>query len=138
MRVEVWHMVVTENPLACLAGGKANVCEAGHDLHATAAVDVDLSERTVPDYPLIPGRLGRAFRLTVYEAPSYQGTLGYCTGDDEFSRSILVNNCWEGFETRAVLELFAMPGAGCVLDFGSHVGWYSILAGLWGRTALAV
>lgn len=116
-------------------------CQLGHEEHQKVLIHVEAHGRTrVPDYPVIRDDLGRSFRMNVYNAPLYRHHREYCTGKDELSYSLQVNGVWEGFETVVVLDILnrGEPGYGDgVLDFGGHLGWYSILAGLYGYPVLA-
>lgn len=95
-------------------------CQAGHDKHATL---------------LIPTRLGN---LWIYDAAQYMGFNGYCTGQDDISRTIQNTGVWEPEETALVEELLAEEEGGFVMDIGAHIGWYSILAARMGYDVLAV
>lgn len=105
-----------------LAGGKYDACEAGHGEHLTLPVEVRAG--------------GAALHLDVFDWRTYEGTVGYCSGDDEVSRSIEVNGLWEPIETDLVAGL--VDSGDVVVDFGCHVGWFSCLAAREGASVLAV
>lgn len=111
-----------------LLDGKT-IC-ATHPHHETVVVPINLAGQPIPsDYPAIPPRLARRFDFEIFNAALYRGTNGYCTGDDELSRGVGENRIWEGYETLAVLDLLSTANDGdWALDFGSQLGWYSVLA----------
>ena len=121
---------------SAIEGLKANAqareqrCDAGHVSHEQRTVTVTLSgPSAVREYPAIPAHLARYFDLDIYDAKRYMGFKGYCTGQDEMSLSIIENGIWEGFETRLVMEILAREDRdSLVLDFGAHIGWYTLLA----------
>lgn len=78
-----------------------NVCQFGHPTHETHL----------------------AGGMTVYDWSAYQGLAGYCSGQDDVSRTIDLYGFWEAEETAKVLSV-VRPGD-LVLDFGAHIGWYS-------------
>lgn len=106
----------------------ASGCQARHVHHDTVRLEIKMGGPSrVPDYPAVPERFAQTFPFEVYDSPKYNGFNAYCPGQDETSRSFLAHGIWEGFETLLALDI--MSGAkGSVLDFGAHIGWYSILA----------
>lgn len=106
----------------------ASGCQAGHVHHATVRVNVHLRGQPRPyDYPPIPERLAQSFPFEVYDVPKYDNFRGYCPGQDETSRALVTNGTWEGFETLLALDILS-NATGVVLDFGAHIGWFSVLA----------
>ena len=106
-----------------LSGGRIEQCDAGHAKHQTVTVDT------------VQGP------MRVFAADRYQDIHGYCTGDDQVSRSLAASGVWEphiyaGLATLGVLD-DAQLGEH-VIDFGSHVGWYTRLAVNAGFTVVAV
>lgn len=98
------------------AATKMNLCEAGHKGH----------ERTIVSTVIYDGL---ELLMQVYDAEVYRDTRGYCTGDDDVSRTIISNGMWEPDETRLFMQILNQDDkAGLVLDFGAHVGWFSIIA----------
>lgn len=86
-----------------------NVCEAGHKRHQS------VQTRTIQG----------AFRVWNWEL--YRGQAGkYCTGQDDVSQTLLRLGVWEKDETEAIAARLA-PGD-VFLDFGAHIGWFSVLA----------
>ena len=85
-----------------------NVCEAGHRKH----IRTQTSTAQGPFW--------------VWDWDTYSGYRGYCTGQDDVSRTLLLYGKWEeqeGDRMRAILR----PGD-VFLDFGAHIGWFSIMA----------
>lgn len=98
-------------------------CDAGHDSHQTRVVDVRAPYFSGP--------------MTVFDAGIYSDTFGYCPGDDDVSRTLMLYGIWEPIETRMFTDaLYRNPGL--VIDFGSQIGWYSMLATATGHDAFAV
>jgi len=115
-------------------------CLEGHKNHDTLAIDLFLSGEHygIQDVPPIPKRLETKIKLEVFEWKQYRNSPRYCPADDEFSRSIFRNGVWEGFETSLFLDILDQGNRdNVVLDFGSQLGWYSILAGLKGYDVVA-
>lgn len=108
-----------------------------HDVHDRVCVDILLNSKPkLPDLPYFPDEL--KFKLNVYDWRKYEGTVGYCTGDDAVSLSVFTQGIWEGSETRLILQLLREGDKGNkVLDFGAHVGWYSVIAGVEGYDVIA-
>lgn len=106
------------------AGGPENKCST-HGSHDSRLVTVVPSSHPVWDYPRCLTSLDQMF---VFDAPQYFNTPGYCSGDDEVSRSIIANGVWEGYETALIHALTASGGS--LVDIGSHIGWFSLVAAL--------
>lgn len=88
-------------------------CEAGHTRH---------NRKIVPVHA--PGFLGP---MTIFNAAKYRDTYGFCPGDDDVSRTLAMYGIWEPIETGVVVEALNRS-EGIVIDFGSQIGWYSMLA----------
>ena len=113
-------------------------CEAGHSIHERITVPVDLCPgvRPIPDGPAVPHPV--RFDFCVFDAAVYEGTDAYCTGDDELSRSMVEQGCWEPWQTALAVDILAGGPPGTVIDLGSHVGWYSMLALAFGHRVFAL
>lgn len=108
----------------------------GH-IVAEAVMDLDGACEAVPDYPVIPPHLCLPPRpFFVFNAAKYCEP-GYCTGDDEVSRALLLQSRWEGFETSVALDILSHTPPAWMLDIGSHVGWYSTIAARLGHSVIA-
>lgn len=124
-----------------LGGGQENRCQAGHGSHDSRVVNVVLDgETAVPDLPAIPSEHRRTFQMAIWDWERYQNYAGlYCTGQDEVSKAIDHQGIWEGYETRLAVELLdSGPPEAAVIDFGAHVGWFTLLAVASFRPVLAV
>lgn len=94
-----------------------NICEAGHDKHDSHLVNTN-----------------QGYKMYVFNAGKYKDTEGYCTGDDDVSRTIEKTRGWEPAETAVLKNILENEPVGNVLDFGTHVGWYSLMAAKLGHT----
>jgi hypothetical protein len=104
-------------------GGQEDHCAFGHEDH----------ERRY--CPTLRWGDWEAFRWEKYDT----GKPGWCNGKDELSKSLDLNGIWELPGTTIVERWLAAGDPNeVVLDFGSHIGWYSVLAATWGYEALAV
>ena len=116
-------------------------CHNGHNNHVTKQVAVKLNgeHKGIHDVPPIPEHLATNLKLNIYDWKQYFETVDgnethpmyetYCPGQDIISYSIDKQGVWEAYETLLVLDVLKNGDAkDLVLDFGSHVGWYSILA----------
>lgn len=98
------------------AGGPIDTCQHG--------------EHDTVDAPLVP------FPFTCFPAETYRDTEGWCAGDDDVSRTLLLYGQWEREATALVLPV--LDGGGLVLDVGCHIGWYAIQAARAGHATLCV
>jgi hypothetical protein len=56
----------------------------------------------------------------------------YDHGGDSVSDALINQGVWEAQESTVVVDILkSVPGL--VLDFGAHIGWYAVLAGLFGN-----
>ena len=77
--------------------------------------------------------------MFIYDANKYHRLPDHgatCTADDAVSRTI-TNGVYEPHETLTFTNILAKNPQGLVLDFGSHVGWYSMIAALAGHKVIA-
>ena len=123
-----------------LAGGHEDRCEAGHGRqHYRTLQKVTLGARVLPDCPAAPQTL--SWMMHTFAADEYRGIVGYCPADDEVSRGIAANGVWEPWESALVVAILAdveVPSSAVFVDFGAHVGWYTLLAAVMGYQVLAV
>lgn len=61
-----------------------------------------------------------------WETATYMGQSLYCTGQDDVSRTLELYGVWERDETAQIASRL-QPGD-VFLDFGAHVGWFTLLA----------
>lgn len=93
----------------------------------------------LPDVAGFAERYQRTFDLDVFAhdpqaAPAYGE---YDPGLDSVTDSLVLQGVWEAQESTAAVDILART-EGIVLDFGAHVGWYSVLAGLAGHQVVAI
>jgi len=77
--------------------------------------------------------------MFIYEASKYHRLPDHgltCTADDAVSRT-MTTGCYEVWETIQALNILAQNPTGLVLDFGSHIGWYSMIAAKAGHEVIA-
>lgn len=111
----------------------------GHSTHDLLDITVELQGRPeVHEFPAIPDRLARTFRMRVYDYAQYRGFAGYCTGQDIVSEGLHLSGCWEGFDTLLTLAVLDDAEPGLVVDVGAHIGWYTLLATSCGHRVLAI
>lgn len=97
-------------------------CELGHETHATIQV------------PTVQGP------FTVFNTALYMDRPGwYCPGQDTVSQNIGIHGVWEPTDSAVIGKILAEGDRSrLVIDFGSHVGWYSIMAAELGYDVLAI
>lgn len=98
-------------------------CDAGHFGHARRLTQID-NGTAIHD-------------MMTFAADEYADTNGYCMGDDDVSRTLALYGRWEPAETEIFRQAIAATD-GVVIDFGSQIGWYTLLALASGREVLAV
>jgi len=97
-----------------------NICEAGHKKHNRLTVPTDIGD------------------MVIYDSKKYMGFKGYCTGQDDISKTIEMYGRWEVEETAVVREVLeAGDRHNLFVDIGSHIGWFSRLAQEYGYAAIA-
>lgn len=103
-------------------------CSIGHQSHARTLVTKNIGGMDVT-YQVYDWR---EYFITVdgNETVSEHGK--YCTGQDIISYCIDKQDVWEAEETAVMLDILSEKQGGIMLDFGSHIGYYSILAALKG------
>lgn len=102
-----------------------NKCQAGHKKHKTKVV---------------PTRIGPMY---VYDTDSYPNEIeGYCNGKDDISRTLITKGSWEDFETTSIIQLLQANRDynenQLVVDMGSHIGWYSLIAANLGYEVISI
>ncbi len=98
-------------------------CEAGHEGHDTITLKTDIG------------------LMEVYNWEMYNDLAGkYCPGQDDVSRTIINTGNWARDETKIikrVLEKATKKKTRLVVDFGAHIGWYTIMAAQMGYDVIA-
>lgn len=99
-----------------------NTCGLGHTSH-------DLIEAQT--------QLGKMF---VYDYNKYKNNPGaYCTGQDAVSENLSVEGLWEGHDTKVIRKILEDGDRSrSVIDFGCHIGWYTIMAAQLGYTVIGI
>jgi hypothetical protein len=86
-----------------------NVCQAGHTFHESKQVETMYGS------------------LNIWQWDRYMDFPNYCPGQDEVSKSIDLQQVWEQADTAYFVQVLE-DQSGVVLDFGSHIGWFTTLA----------
>lgn len=99
-----------------------NICGLGHARHDTIEV---------------PTKQGP---FIVFDTPRYMGNPGvYCTGQDVLSENVAAEGQWEPHDTPVIESILRRGDRDkLVIDFGCHIGWYTIMAAKLGYQVLAV
>lgn len=88
-----------------------NICQAGHKKH---------------DRVVLNTKLGK---MSAFDADKYMGFNGYCTGQDDISRTLINTREWEPIESREIREVLEKGDrTKLFIDVGAHIGWYSRMA----------
>lgn len=96
-------------------------CQAGHEKHDRILVDTELGKMWVWDYE------------------KYKGFDGYCTGQDDISRTLINNGIWEVTESKIIREVLENGDRSKgFVDIGAHIGWYSLMASQLGYQVMAI
>lgn len=115
-------------------------CQVGHETHHVMAVHRILrGQPSNLSAPAIRDDLGLELDLMIYDWREYFITVDgnetvsehgkYCPGQDIISYCIDKQGVWEGPETIVILDILNENRQDdLVLDFGSHIGYYSLLA----------
>lgn len=87
-----------------------NYCQAGHKKHDTITVDTIIGP------------------MEVYDWDKYKDQSGlYCTGQDDISRTLANEGVWGKPESELIKSILE-KNKGIMIDFGCHIGWYSLMA----------
>lgn len=82
-----------------------NQCQAGHKFHSRVMVDTDLGV------------------MTVYDWEQYKDFKGYCTGQDDVSRTLFNTGVWEPVLSKLISWiLYQGDRANLVVDIGCNIG----------------
>lgn len=88
-----------------------NTCQAGHLNHNTLQVQT------------------RVGPMEVFNWELYKDFAGYCTGQDDVSRTLINQGHWEPVESQIVRDVLMLGDRAMgIIDVGAHIGWYSIMA----------
>lgn len=89
-----------------------NLCQANHKVHFHIDTITNLG------------------KMTIYDYKKYMGYKGYCTGQDDVSRSLNMYGTWDT-EIKNLIEslLYKVDARKSVfIDVGAHIGYFSRLA----------
>ena len=89
-----------------------NICELGHKSHTILKV------------------LTKQGEFYVYDSSKYQSNYDkYCTGRDVVSETLILEGQWEPHDSKIIKEILEKGDPDKkVIDFGCHIGWYTIMA----------
>lgn len=78
--------------------------------------------------------------FNVFDAPKYSVHPGlYCPAQDAISDRLIVEGFWEKDDSKPIAEILERGDRSkLVIDFGSHIGWYTIMAAKLGYDVLAI
>lgn len=115
-------------------------CTRGHGQHQTRQVHIDIGGPTAyRDLAPIPRRFKRAFDMLIWDPDRYPVDGGpYCPAHDAVSETIAMHRIWEPQETTLTLQVCSGAEPGLLVDFGSQIGWFSLLALSAGARVLAL
>ena len=99
-----------------------NVCQLNHGKH-----DIKIAETSLGE-------------MWVYDVEKYNMHSGYyCTGQDAVSGSLIAQGSWEDIDTKVIKKiLFDGSRQNTVIDFGCHIGWYSLMAAQMGYQVISI
>lgn len=96
-------------------------CQAGHKTHETE---------------IVPTIIGDMY---AYKTDLYMGFDGYCSGQDDISRTLKLYGVWEPAESKIIEGILERGDrAKTVIDIGAHTGWYSLMAAKAGYRVIAI
>lgn len=112
-----------------MTGWESIGCTRGHGHHETIWKHVDLhAEHGYGDLPKVPAEFGRRFTMELHDWRRYLDGEGYCPGHDAVSETIDLLGIWEPAETISTLAACIGHPGELMVDFGMHLGWFSLLA----------
>lgn len=99
-----------------------NTCGVGHKQHDRLLLDTQLG------------------KMWAYDSEKYSNHAGYyCTGQDAISGALRMQGSWEDRDTRPISEILINGNRdNIVIDFGCHIGWYTIMAAQLGYHVIAI
>jgi SAM-dependent methyltransferase len=99
-----------------------NICGVGHVKHDRLLVDTALG------------------KMWIYDDTKYSDHAGfYCTGQDAISGALRMQGSWEDRDTIPIRQILEKGNRyNIVVDFGCHIGWYTIMAAQLGYNVIAI
>lgn len=114
-------------------------CSRGCETHAARWVDVNLGRHGYADLTAMPSSHQRRFTMSVWNTIEHPIDGGpYCPAHDVVSDTIASHGVWEPRETAAMFACLDQFPTGIVVDFGAHVGWFTLNAAMAHRHVVAV
>lgn len=96
------------------------LCQAGHKSHDTIVVPTELGD------------------MRIYDFEQYMGFDGYCSGQDDISKTLQLYGRWEVDETAVAKQILeAGDKHSMFIDAGAHIGWFGRLARKYGYYTMA-
>jgi hypothetical protein len=96
-------------------------CQAGHKDH---------------EIEIVPTIIGDMY---AYKTDLYMGFDGYCSGQDDISRTLKLYGVWEPVESAIIKNILENGDrTKTVIDIGAHTGWYSLMAAKAGYPVFAI
>lgn len=96
-------------------------CQAGHKSHETEIVPTEIGD------------------MYAYKTDLYMGFDGYCSGQDDISKTLKLYGVWEPAESAIVKDILERGDRSlAVFDVGAHTGWYSLMAAKMGYAVRAI
>lgn len=96
-------------------------CQAGHTSH---------------EIEIVPTIIGDMY---AYKTDLYMGFDGYCSGQDDISKTLKLYGVWEPVETSIIKDILKNGDRNlAVYDVGAHTGWYSLMAAKMGYAVKAL
>lgn len=131
-------MTWAEDLVRSVGVGNHPLCQLGHEKHRYSLVPIDLSKSNmhIPDIPVV-GTLKFQIASFIPDANEDFSVPGYCVARGAVSSSLRHQGVWEGFDTALHLQLLENDDFGIFMDFGSNLGWYTIISRLMGRDVIA-
>lgn len=105
-------------------------CIKEHPQHQTSPMKVFLPYKA---------KGSKRFVMDVYDYNEYKGYKGFCLGKDKTSEHVHLKGVYEKPVTALVQDILERGNKrNLVLDFGAHIGWYSVIAALYGYHVAAI
>lgn len=115
-----------------------STCQKDHVPHNTTPLKIYLKGEK-EGYATIPKKYERKFLMDVFDWRDYEKYKGNCIGKDKTSKALQMEGIYEFYNTVVVLDILGRGNKrNLVIDYGAHIGWYTLLAILYGYDTAAV
>lgn len=108
-------------------------CHPEHD-QLTVEIKLDGVPENLPDVCSF-AKYPQQFKLKIFDYEKYADTEGLCPADDIVSKSVMEQGVWEAYESLLMLDVLRRGDK--MIDIGSQIGWYSLLAAKKGAVVTA-